>query len=65
MVLKCLKKMRNDEWGKTARVVMLTNLDSNDLLDANVNEYNVEEYLVKSEYELEDIVKKIKDHLSK
>ncbi len=58
--IEMLKRLREDEWGKTARVVMLTNLDPNDLLDANINEYNVSEYIVKSEHELEDIVRKVK-----
>lgn len=50
-----LAKIRKDEWGKHAQVVMMTNVNDletmNDSLKAGVNDY-----LLKSELELEELV---------
>lgn len=57
-----LEKMRLDPWGKSARVIILTNLnDKNYILKSFRNE--VYEYLVKTDVKLEELVAKIKEKL--
>lgn len=61
-----LKKLRADPWGSTARVLILTNLsaDSSDRVRAAVDTYP-EYYLVKSDWPIEDVVKKTAEMLSR
>ncbi|OHA47658.1 MAG: hypothetical protein A2806_03510 [Candidatus Terrybacteria bacterium RIFCSPHIGHO2_01_FULL_48_17] len=61
--LAMLKKLREHDWGKNARVVLLTNLDDVENI-AQAAEYGVADYLVKSDWELDDVVQKIKDKLA-
>lgn len=57
--LTMLKKLREDEWGRKAQVIMLSNLsDMTSISDAISN--NATEYMLKSELDLDDVVKKIK-----
>ncbi len=57
--LTMLKKLREDEWGRKAQVIMLSNLsDMASISDAISN--NATEYMLKSELDLDDVVKKIK-----
>lgn len=58
--MEMLKKLRTDEWGKTAKVVILTLLDKVDYV-AEAMEYKVSGYIVKTDYSLEGIVKKIEE----
>lgn len=57
-----LKKIRGDTWGQTVPVIILTNLSS-------TNEQFVEDslthYLIKSDWKLHNIVKKIEEMLRK
>ena len=54
-----LKKLRGDSWGKKVPVIILTNLSSG-TENLELVEKKVFSYLVKSDWKLEDIVKKIK-----
>ena len=54
-----LRKLREDVWGKDARVLILTNLSNGTVADAV--EQGVHEYLVKADWKLEDVVKKVKE----
>lgn len=57
-----LKKLRQDPWGKTVPVMMLTNLnDSQKAVEAV--QYDVHDYLVKAQWSLENIAGKIKTRL--
>ncbi|TSC95257.1 MAG: response regulator receiver modulated diguanylate cyclase [Parcubacteria group bacterium Licking1014_1] len=57
-----LKKLREDAWGKDAKVIMLTNLsDNKDVAEAI--EQGSYDYLVKSDWKIEDAVAKIRDRL--
>lgn len=60
-----LNRLREDPWGKTVPVIMLTNVsaDTNETLEKIVNTQPAY-YFVKSNTKLEDIVEKIKDILS-
>lgn len=61
-----LKKLRADSWGRNARVLVLTNLsaDNSERVRAAVETYP-EYYLVKSDWSINDIIKKTEELLSK
>jgi len=59
-----LKKLREDPWGKNARVVILTLMEQVNYM-AEAMESNILGYLVKTNYSLDEIVQKIQDILSK
>ena len=57
-----LKKLRGDAWGKEAKVILLTNLsDPEKVFESIARE--AYEYLVKSEWKIEDVVKMVRDKL--
>jgi len=61
--LAMLKKLRDDEWGKEAEVIILTNFGD----DKKVHEAMVQgsyAYLVKSNWKLEDVAARVRDMLS-
>ena len=60
--LSMLRKLREDEWGKNVEVIMLTNLTGKEHLAEALEEGSFE-YLVKTDWKLEDLVKKVKDRL--
>jgi DNA-binding response OmpR family regulator len=53
-----LKKLREDEWGKNIPVMILTNLSDVEKI-AEAVEDGICNYLVKTEWSLEEIVKKV------
>ncbi len=56
------KLRRDDTWGKDAQVILLTNLnEAGKVADALVRD--VHDYIVKADWTLEDIVKKVKEKL--
>jgi two-component system alkaline phosphatase synthesis response regulator PhoP len=57
-----LKKLREDSWGNTASVMVLTNLDSLTNIAKTV-ENNAFEYFVKSDVKIEDLVSRVKEKL--
>ncbi len=57
-----LRKLREDEWGKNAKVILLTNLSDSKKV-AEIAEENSIEYLVKSNWKMKDIVEKVKKEL--
>jgi CheY-like chemotaxis protein len=63
--LTMLKKIREDEWGKSARFMILTNVNEVDEIStamklAQVNEHESFEYFIKTDVKIADIVEKIK-----
>lgn len=57
-----LKKIREDAWGKTAKVIFLTNLsDSEKVSDAVA--HGVYDFLIKVDWSLDDIVKRVADQI--
>ena len=57
-----LEKLRENVWGKTAKVIILTNL--NDWSDTNkAIEHRVHDVLIKSDWKIADVVKKVKSKL--
>ncbi len=61
--LSALKELRKDKYGKTARVILLTNLEANDKIIGQVTKDLPAYYFVKSDVGLEDILKKIDELL--
>ena len=65
--LTMMKKLRQtDEWGKHVPIIMLTNLSANDNhINQVITENEPAYYIVKSDYTLDELVKKIRERLSK
>lgn len=66
--LAMLKTLREDEWGKDARFIILTNMnDVNEISEAiglaQVNKYESFEYFIKSNIKIEEVIEKIKEKL--
>ncbi len=57
-----LSQLRQDPWGKTVPVILLTNLSEAEKVVESLRE-GVYDYLVKSDWKLEDIVKKVREKL--
>lgn len=62
--LTMLEKLREDEsWGKTAAVILLTNINDPDKV-AEATDAGSYDFLVKSDWNIEDVVRKIKTRLN-
>lgn len=61
--LTMIKKLRENEWGKDADVILLTNLFDMDKV-AEAAEKGAFDYLVKKDWSMEDLVKKVKKRLN-
>jgi CheY-like chemotaxis protein len=55
--------LRQDEWGKDAPVVILTNLGPSDHDAKAIANDNPSDYLVKANYSIDDVIDKIKQYL--
>jgi len=53
-----LEKLRQDEWGRQAKVLVLTNVSDNEQI-ARCTELGAEEYLLKADRQIEDIAQEI------
>jgi CheY-like chemotaxis protein len=60
--ISMLKQLREDTWGRDAKVIMLTNLDGEGKI-ADAIMWGTQEYLVKSNWKLEDVVAKVRERL--
>ena len=58
-----MQKLREDEWGKNASIIILTNLDPSDKFLLGVIEHHPTYYLLKSNMTPEDVIQKINDIL--
>jgi len=59
-----LGKLREDVWGKNAAVIILTNLNDDERVQESIK-HGAFEYLVKTDWKLEDVVTKIRAKLKK
>ena len=57
--IEMLEALRKDEWGKTAKVLVLTNLSSNTEI-ARAAELGARDYLIKTDWQIDDVCAKIK-----
>lgn len=63
--MEMLKRLRDDAWGKTAPVILLTNVSPDtDKALQEVIAYQPAYYFIKSDVQLTDIVEKIKEIVS-
>jgi len=62
--ISMLKELRQDEWGKNVPVIILSNLSEAETISESV-EKNVCDYLVKADWEPDDIVALIRKKLGK
>ncbi len=62
-----LKKLREDAWGKYAKVILLTNVSDAETVatgaEFGTGEGEVYEYLVKTDWTLDEVVQKVKNRL--
>lgn len=58
------KQLREDVWGKSVKVIMLTNLNDTENV-ASAMEQGSYDYFVKSDWKIEDVVAKVKERLEK
>ncbi len=58
-----LKKLREDEWGKTAQIIVLSNLSSDQAVAESIAN-GVYDYLIKTDWHLNDLVKVIRKKLN-
>lgn len=58
-----LKKLREDEWGKNAKVVVLTNRDDTDAV-SECMQYGVFQVFLKTDTELDTIVSRVREFLN-
>lgn len=62
--LTMLHKLREDKWGENANVILLTNLSDNEkVVEAMKNK--TYDYLVKSDWNIKDVVKLVSEKLAK
>lgn len=59
-----MEELRQDEWGKSVPIVILTNLDANDHIIRTIMKDQPSYYLLKANTKLEELVEKIKEVLS-
>lgn len=56
-------KLREDDWGKTAKIIVLTNLNNENNV-ADFLEKGAYDYLLKADWSIADIIKRVKDKLN-
>ena len=62
--MQVLKKIREDAWGASVPVIILTNLSAtNEELVNGMVTYKPMYYLIKSDWKIEDVIKKIEEIL--
>lgn len=60
--LSVLRELRQDSWGMDASVIILSNLSEAEKI-SEASEKEVFDYLVKADWKLEDVIKKVKEKL--
>lgn len=60
--LAMLKKLRADDWGKTASVIILTNLSDNDEVIKAAESEGIP-YFVKTDIKINEVIDKVKEKL--
>lgn len=58
-----LRRLRKDRWGEKAQVILLTNLSDTEKIKDSTQQ-NVSDYLIKTNWKINDLIKKIKSKLN-
>jgi DNA-binding response OmpR family regulator len=61
--LTMLKKLRGDQWGRTAKVVVLTALTANDLTEIQTSSVDFDYFLMKTDWTLDGVAGVVKKRL--
>lgn len=61
--LTMLKKMRKTDWGADMAIIVLTNYSEKEKISEALNQY-VDRYLIKSDWDIEQIVDEVKKSLN-
>jgi len=62
--LQMMHELRRDQnYGKKVPIIILTNLSANDKISGEVSEEEPSYYLVKADWKIEDVVRKVKEAL--
>jgi two-component system, OmpR family, alkaline phosphatase synthesis response regulator PhoP len=61
--IEMLKKLRQDDWGKKAKVIILSNL-SNSKKYAEAKKLGVTDYIIKADWKLADVAAKVMEKLA-
>jgi len=62
--LEMMHELRKDpDYGKKVPIIILTNLSANDKVSGEVSEEEPSYYLVKADWKIEDVVRKVKETL--
>lgn len=60
--MSMLRKVRRDAWGKSVPIIILTNLSSSEKVEEAI-EKGVFDFLVKTDWSLSEVVKKVQERL--
>lgn len=60
--IEMLQNLRKDNWGKNAKVIIMTNITNDQKMEEAMKQ-GVYEYLVKSNWDLDDVIGKIQNNL--
>lgn len=60
--MSVLAALRTDAWGKTAKVIILSNVSETEKI-AEALEHDTFDYFIKSDIEIEEVIKKIESNL--
>lgn len=60
--IEMFKELRKDEWGKTVNIILLTILDDLQKMHEAI-EHDISDYLMKPDWKMEDVSKRIKEKL--
>jgi DNA-binding response OmpR family regulator len=61
---KVLEKLQDDDWGKTAKVILLTNLSDMDSVSRAVTAGSFD-YLVKTDWDISEVITRVKETLAR
>ena len=61
--LEVMEKLRTDEWGKTAAIILLTNLSPDDKTLKKIEKFEPTYYFVKADMNINDLVAKVRGRL--
>ncbi|MEK7566373.1 MAG: response regulator [Patescibacteria group bacterium] len=61
--LTMIKKIRQNGWGKTVPIILITNLKEENSFKKNIEEHNLSFYFNKPNWKLQDVANKVKEVL--
>jgi two-component system, OmpR family, response regulator VicR len=62
--MTAMKKIREDAWGATVPIILLTQMEPDDQMLQEIVESRPTYYLVKNKFSLDEVVQKVKDRLT-